>query len=768
MGIAARLPQVVLGAGLVALLAGGAWPAPAMAADRVMQGVQITGSPEQTEVRLPFADGGAPVYSIFSTKNPDRLIIDLADAKVPADAPTPSGGLVQRVAYETVNDGGDTYLRVTLFLSRPVSHEARVDGGTLVLQVSPGAAPDPLAASSDASRLSGVNARVGGPELTTLDLQVKERSSKLILGLSNVEPEISQPSPTLILIDLPNTSVHPSLKRQIDARYFSSAVDTVQTTATGRGVRISVRLRAASEYTVVKEGALTVLNIPTPADVMTRTAATLQQSAGAAPSTAATNGSAGRGEEVLITGKGKRVDPQASFGSGMGTESPGGLGFAEDKKSATGSYYTGRRLSLDLQEADIHTVFRFISDFADVNIVASDDVKGTVTVRMKDVPWDEALAAVLNAKGLGAQRYGNILRVAPLETIKAEQQAALEAKKATEQLEELQLYVAPLNYAQADELTEQVAAVLSERGSVQVDARGNQLIIKDSEDRVAQIRELLRVLDRPNRQVQIEARFVEANSSFTHAVGIQWGGDFDASAATGYPTGLFFPNSVGVGGGISRGQAGTAAFYTPNTDSLLVDLGPGTAPTTSITFGLGSISGLVDINARLSAAESEGYGKILSSPRITVLDNEEARISQGARIPYQSTGQQGTNVQFVEAELQLEVTPHVTAEGTIFLDLAITNNRPDFANQVNGNPSISTKEIETRVLLPDGDTAVLGGVYSTSEAHSENRIPGLGKIPLIGALFRNRLEQTTQNEMLVFITPKIVPVETRTRTTASE
>jgi type IV pilus assembly protein PilQ len=396
-----------------------------------------------------------------------------------------------------------------------------------------------------------------------------------------------------------------------------------------------------------------------------------------------------------------------------------------------------------------------------VNIVASDEVKGNVTVRLKDVPWDEALASVLRAKGLAAQRLGHVIRVASIETIKGEQQAALEAQKAKYQMEELQVYVAPLNYASATDLEKQVSSVLSERGSVEIDTRGNQLIIQDTANNVAQARALLRRLDAPTREVRIESRFVEANSNFSRSLGIQWGTDVNASAATGYPTGAFFPNSVGVDGGISR-SSGTSTsdhyYSSTSSDSLLMDLGA-SGETSAISFALGSIPGLVNIDARLSAAEVEGWGKIVSSPSVTALDNEEAKISQGSKIPYLSTSQNGTSVQFITAALELVVTPHITSDRTVFMEIQLTNNRPDFGNAVQGQPAISTKEISTRVLVPDGDTAVLGGVYATSESFTTSRVPGLGSIPIIGYLFKNSSKARSQDEMLVFITPHIVAVQ---------
>ncbi|MFT4978905.1 MAG: type IV pilus assembly protein PilQ, partial [Myxococcota bacterium] len=325
--------------------------------------------------------------------------------------------------------------------------------------------------------------------------------------------------------------------------------------------------------------------------------------------------------------------------------------------------------------------------------------------------------------------------------------------RAVDELAELQVLILPLNYASAKDSVDQVTSALSTRGSVQVDDRGNQLIIKDTEDVLAQIREIIRQVDRQTPQVLIEARVVEANTSFTRGMGVQWGSELDASTATGYSTGLFFPNSVGVSGALDRNQAGV--FYERGQESLLVDLGADAA-NSGVAFSLGSIPGLIDLDARLSALESDGYGKVISSPRVTTLDNQQATVSQGQRIPFLSTSAGGTNVQFVQASLDLVVTPHITNDNQIFLAVQVTNNRADFSQLVQGQPAIQIKEVTTEVLVANGDTTVLGGVFSTEESFSQGRVPGLHKIPLLGYLFKNSNENTTRNELLVFITPHIV------------
>ena len=757
-------------AGVVALALALGASTPAFAADAVVRGVDTSTQDGTTVVRIQLSGvEGTPSVSPFRQGDPERLVLDIAGASVDAEVATTSAGLVSNVA--TANQDG--MARVTLSLSKSATWKIATEGDVVVVTLKAGAVEDPLASALGAG--SDLPSRLSGPQasadvaLTTLDFQQRDRTSRVILGVRGAEASITQPQAGVIVVDIPGAQIPQSLKRELDTRFFQSAVDSVRATATKAGTRVTVRLRAGAEYAVKKEGPLTVLEVQVPGDVVAPVATALQNAGGvqsadpAAPSTPETSGEKvlgnATGKETLITGSGRKVDPQAVFGSGGGAQAPGGFSFATDVGSATDRASDGRRMSIDLQEADIHTVFRFIADFAEVNIVASDEVQGKVTVRLKDVPWDEALGAVLQAKGLGAQRLGNILRVAPIDKIKSEQQAAVEAKKAVSELADLTVYVAPLNYASALDVEKQVASLLSERGSVQVDTRGNQLIIKDVEERVAQVRELLKHLDSPNREVDIEARFVEASSNFTRSLGIQWGSNVDASATTGYPTGAMFPSDVKLSGGIAP-ATGNAAFYSQGSDNLIVDLGAaGSAG--AVSFALGSIPGLVDINARLSAIQSEGFGRVVSNPHVRTLDNEEARVSQGARIPFVSVSQGGTQVQFIQAALELAVTPHITTDGGIFLDIQLTNNRPDFGNTVQGNPAIQTKEITTSVLVADGDTTVLGGVYATTESESERKVPFLGSIPFLGAFFKSTLREKSQNEMLVFITPRIVPVATR-------
>ncbi len=725
------------------------------AAPTTVGSASVTGGAERTEVRIALS-GATPVYSAFKATNPDRLVIDFPASSLGEGAQVPVGGMVTRGELSTFNDGSEV-VRLTLHLSGPFTHELRQEGTDLVVALVPGAEADPLAGALGNNRLSGPAAAIEGAALTTLDFAFDDASSRVVMGLQSVEPAVSQPSSRQIVIDLPGAVMPTSLAREIDSSRFYSPVESVKARPTRAGTRVEVNLRESVEYQVKRDGSLYILEIANPASMMRARSEQVQKSAQAAPSTPDTNESGGlsnaSGGEVLIGKSGRTEDPQAQFGAGAGSADANSLSFAEDAPGTAGARYRGRRMSIDLQDADIHTVFRFVAETAELNIVASDDVKGNVTVRLKDVPWDQALASILQSKGLAAQRFGNIIRVAQIETLKAEQQAALEKDKAEKLLEPLEMYVAPLDYADAEEIQDQLKELLSERGTMKFDERSNQLIVKDVRESIAMIRELLKRVDKPNRAVSIEARFVEATSSKVHQLGIQWGTNIDASGATGYQTGAFFPNSVGVSGGLTR--AGASQFYSPGNDSLMVDLGT-SGTSGALAFSLGSIPGLIDLDARLSALETEGWGRVVSSPRVNVMDNATATVKQGEAIPYESVSNGGTQVQLVDALLEFNITPHVTTDGNVQMTVKIKNNRADFSRTVQGRPAIAKKELETNVLVADGDTAVLGGVYATEESWAQERIPGLGSIPLIGYLFKNSSTSTKQNEMLVFITPRIV------------
>jgi type IV pilus assembly protein PilQ len=765
----------------------------ANAAELAVQEVSVTaGATTQVVLALSGIPTGAAVSS-FTMSEPDRIVVDIADARVdPKLAEGVTGGLVDRLEVETFDDGQGIITRVRIFLSGPATHAARVQGAQVVVSLTPGqAASDPMASALQGAT-SGTTAEAStfatppttslreysgpclsgsgcdesempnGPRVRSIDFKQVDGISRLIIQSNQrISYTVTQPQSDLLVVDLPGVLLPQSLGRTLDTSEFASVVRSVRPLRTGSGTRIAINLRQANaDYKVVESGDNFIyVDLPIPSGLQAEMAAARQSAAAVAPAGNQSEGiSNAYQSEILISQGGRTSNPQSSFGTGGGSSDPASMlamasGFSFDQGNASSASYGGRRISLDFVNADVHSIFRLISSVSRLNIVASDDVKGTVTVRMEDVPWDQAFAAILQAKGYGAQRFGNVVRVAPIETIKAEQQSALEAKRAKDELTELDMLVLPLNYAQAADLEPQVKSLLSTRGSVQIDTRGNQLVVRETAERLAQLRELVRHLDKQTPQVLIEARIVEASSSYQRALGIQWGSELNASTATGYSTGLFFPNSVGVSGGLT--QSGASTFYSQGQDTLLVDLGVDSAAG-ALAMSLGSIPGLIDLDARLSALESDGMGKVISTPRVTTLDNQEARISQGTKVPYLSSSSGGTNVQFIKAELELLVTPHITSDNKVFLDITITNNRADFSQTVNGQPAIQTKEAQTQLLVANGDTSVLGGVFSTEEAVNISRVPGFSQIPLIGNLFKSTSDTKTRNELLVFITPRIV------------
>lgn len=770
----------IAGCLLSVLLAG--WTGEASAA--TLQGVQVVGG-DVTQVVLNLdSDAVETAVSAFTMSDPDRLVIDVTGVKLDAALTQAAGDglLIDHAEVVEMSSGPDDLVtRVTLFLKAPVEHVVRVSGSQVYVQVSAAGAPaeDPLAqalettgtASTDQGTITVSSAtprQLSGPAavapqvaLSSLDFQNLPDVSRVVIGIKGSEDfTAAQPQANLIVIDVPTAFLPQSLGRVLDTSQFISPVRMVRAYRTGRGTRVAISLRENSGYRAYMGGpGLLFVDVEVPESMKSERSTASQTWSAVSPGGSSSGISNATSSEILIGSDGRTTNPQASFQTGGGASDPSAMmgfaaGMSYDSRSAS-SPYSGQRISLDFVNADIHSIFRLISHVSRLNIVSGDDVKGSITVRMVDVPWDQALAAILQAKGLGSQRFGNIVRVAPIDTIKSEQQSALEAKRAKDELTELQLLVLPLNYVQAAELSEQIKALLTTRGSVQVDNTSNQIIVKETEQHLAQIRELVRHLDRQTPQVLIEARVVEANSNFTRSLGIQWGTSFDVSSSTGYGTGLLFPNSIQAGGGVATANQSGFIGGDLGDRNLMVDLGASGAES-GIAMHLGSLPGLVDLDARLSAMEADGWGKVVSAPRVTTLDNQSAKVRQGQKIPFLSTSAGGTNVQFITAALQLEVTPHITSDGKVFLKVKVENNRADFSQLVAGQPAIQIKEAETELLVADGDTTVVGGVFATTESQSQHRTPGLSKIPLLGYLFKNSTHEITRNELLVFITPHII------------
>jgi type IV pilus assembly protein PilQ len=418
--------------------------------------------------------------------------------------------------------------------------------------------------------------------------------------------------------------------------------------------------------------------------------------------------------------------------------------------------YKGRRINIDLKDADIKNVLRLLSDVAKVNIVTADDVKGTVTVKLRNVPWDQALDIILQSRQLDKVQVGNILRIAPLSTL--QQEEALRVKRAQDQLqlEPLTVRLIPVSYATAKEIQPKVLSLLSSRGKVNVDQRTNVLIVEDIAEVLLKVERLVRTLDTQTPQVLIESRIVEARSNFERELGIQWGGSTNFSQAYGNDTGLSFPNSIGISGGADG--VNTPNDGVSNNPNFAVNLpaAVGSGRGGSLGFVFGSANGAHLLNLRLTAAETVGNIKIISSPKVVTLDNKEANIISGERVPITVITANGPTTRFINAFIELKVTPHVTQDASILMAIEAKKNELSDRVDALGVPGIITKETTTEMMVRDGDTAVVGGLYKRNRTETEAYVPWIGNIPIIGWLFKTTQKTDARDELLIFISPRVL------------
>ena len=412
--------------------------------------------------------------------------------------------------------------------------------------------------------------------------------------------------------------------------------------------------------------------------------------------------------------------------------------------------FTGNPVSLDFQGADLRAVLRTFSEISGLNIVIDPAVTGSVDVALRDVPWDQALDIILRANKLGYLVDGTIVRIAPL-TVLSEEEA--QRRKLTDEQAlagELRVLTKTLSYAKAEELTPLLTkSALSQRGTVNFDVRTNTLIITDLPDRLSTATELINTLDKAQPQVEIEARIVQVNKNFERRLGVQWGFNGRVDPALGNTTPLAFPNAIGVAGGVPGSLTGGAAGT-----GTAVNL-PVPGATSGVGLHLGSVNGAFNIDAALTALETTGNGRVLSTPRVSTQNNVEAEIKQGTQIPIQTVANNTVTVQFKDAALVLKVTPQITASNTVIMKISLENGQADFSKAVNGIPPINTQSANTSVLVNDGQTTVIGGIYLSTEQYQTDRTPGLGMIPLLGWLFKRDTALDNSTELLIFITPRI-------------
>ena len=691
--------------------------------------VGVRGSDNHAEIAIR-GSFATPAYAVRTRDEGRVVVIDVAEASLPEGGISAEGlaPLVSRTVASTTARG----VRIELDLTRAVRYRARARSGGIFIRLESGEERSaPEAATAESATISSVT------------IERRNGRDRLVIEMDeSLEFRMRRAAGEGARMDIPGARMGARAPRTVRGQ-DGSLIRSVRLRSEDDRTVVEVDHADGAEGTAIRAGNRIVWMFSPGEGASTRP----------------------RSRTIAREDAYDDIDPVVD---GVTVETADVAGFVSDvplqvRAARGGRRYSGRRVDLDFKDADIHNILRLLADVGGVNIVTADDVSGQVTIRMRNVPWDQALDVILQAKGLGMVRRGNLIRVAPLETLEKEREAAIARQKQQEQLAPLETRLVPVSYASATDLSPRVQELLSDRGSVSVDERTNVMIVRDIVDQLDDIEELVRTLDTQTPQVLIEARIVEATSNYERDVGIQWGGDVVMSSANGNPTGLVFPSNVGLAGGNYSSTSNTSglspftqsvqpANYAVNLPAITGD-GQGGA----IGLSLGSVGGNVNVNVRLSAAESNGTVRIISSPRILTLDNHEAHIAQGTLIPYSQVSAQGVNTAFQEAKLELRVRPHVTADGSVSMHVAITRDEPDFnRTSTRGDPTILKREAETDLLIPDGNTAVIGGIYTRNTGRQVNSVPFFGDIPVLGVLFQRRRVTDARNELLIFLTPRIV------------
>lgn len=680
--------------------------------------------------------------SAFPLSDGMRLVVDaegvvLPEAQVTEELPH---GPVARIRIGRRQEGG---IRAVLEARQPGAFDGhrlqRTPGGFAVLWSSaaataaaapPQAAPTVTVTQAQAQFPTADPSLPGGGRVVDLGFRQEPAQSFVEVGLSAAAPyEVTEATGERVVLDLRKTALPEKFRRALDTSAFPGPVSLIAAYERGADVRIVVDLRRPAPYRLLRDGdRLTLAFEGGSGDVRPGPVSQVRD---------------GGREIVVVEG-----------GSEAGRQAPGAVSSAAAPAAAAaggGPRFTGRRLSMDFVDADIRNVLRIIGDVSGLNVVAGDGVTGKVTVRLVDVPWDQALDVILKTRGLDQVREDNVIRIAPAERLAQEKARALEAEKAAEQKAPLVSDIIPVNYAAARELSDKVKSVLTERGSVSVDERTNALLIKDVAESLEEARLLVARLDTQTPQVMIEARIVEVSSTFARDLGIQWGGRFTADTARGNATGWAFPHSVGI-----QGATGTQNFAV----NFPAPVAAGT-PGGAVAMTLGHINDVLTLDLRLSAIESSGKGRVLSSPRVTTMDNKTAEISQGIEIPFTTATDTQIETQSIDYKLKLNVTPHVTADRSVIMKIDMTKDAPSttFVAVDSATPAKETRAATTEVLVKDGETTVIGGIITDTRSDIETSVPFLGKIPYLGALFRQKSNRLDKTELIIFITPKIVNVQ---------
>jgi type IV pilus assembly protein PilQ len=645
-----------------------------------LQALDVAALPgEKVELKLTF-DEPVAVPKGYTIEQPARIALDLPGVTSKLGAKNRELGVGNARSVTVVEAGDRTRLIVNLTSLAP--YNARVEGNNLFVVIGEGAA------SSSSLRTSAVAAPVRsaakpyasiGKAIKSVDFQRGEQ------GAGNVVIELSDPSvsPDIqdqggkITLTFPKTQLPDALRVRLDVKDFATPVQFVNAQSQGDKATISIEPAGLYDYLAYQADNKLIVSI-------------------------------------------KPLSKEE-----------------KDKRQAESFTYSGEKLSLNFQSIEVRSVLQLIADFTDLNLVASDTVQGDITLRLQNVPWDQALDLVLKTKGLDKRKIGNVLLVAPADEIAARERQELESQKQIAELEPLRRELIQVNYAKAADIAKlfqsvtgsDPSAVATVRGSVTVDDRTNSIIAYQTQTNLDELRRIVSQLDIPVRQVMIEARIVEASVDYSRELGVKWNG----------VTSLGDSNFT-LNGAVGRGAA--------------VNLGA-SAPTSSI--GIGFVTDNTILDLELSAMEKSGNGEVVSQPKVVTSDKETAKILKGTEIPYQEASSSGASTTaFKEAALSLEVTPQITPDNRVIMEVKVTKDEPDFANALNGVPPIKKNEVDAKVLVADGETIVIGGVFSNTQTKSVDKVPFLGDLPYLGRLFRRDVITDRKNELLVFLTPRIL------------
>jgi len=659
-----------------------------------LQEINFAGLPgDQVQITFRLSQPASNPAS-FTIDNPARIAFDLPATKSELAKRSQAIGIGPAKSITAVEVKGRT--RVVLNLFEMVPYETRAEGDQIIVVLGAAGAINTTTPSASAiSSSTAPAASSAAAAVTNVDFRRgNQGEGRIVLTLSNpaMPVDMSQQAGKVVL-ELKGASLPEKLQRRLDVTDFATPVKIIDTESDSSGVRIEISSIGEYEHLAYQsDNQFTV--------------------------------------EIRETTKEEQE---------------------QRRKQEFG--YTGERLSLNFQDIEVRSVLQLLADFTGINIVVSDTVAGNLTLRMQNVPWDQALDIVLKTKGLAKRDNGNVMLIAPSEEIAAREKLELESQKQIEELAPLYSDFIQINYAKAVDLAELLksddSSLLSERGKATIDNRTNTLLVQDTAEKLEDVRKLVALLDVPVRQVLIESRIVIANNDFSRDLGVRFGASGNSTKGRN-----FF-----VGGGTQPGNVNygtTPGFEVPagsGNDGLLVDL-PVANPSGSLGLALGKI-GSAMIQLELSAMQLEDRGEIVSSPRVITSNQQKATIQQGVEIPYQEASSSGaTSVSFKEAVLQLEVTPQITPDDRIIMDLQV--NKDSVGEIFAGVPSIDTRNVSTRVLVDNGETLVLGGIYEQEKGKQTERVPFFGSLPGVGWLFKTEAKTDQKQELLIFVTPKII------------